>query len=115
MAVHHSKKKKALELVAKGEDAVAYMKQENFSDEEMNEVLASAKNNSAPGTNETKAKAAPAYEEWRMERKGDKMEKLKLVRKNVKITEAEAETLNAGASSPGAINPIMYFLPGEGE
>jgi hypothetical protein len=44
-----------------------------------------------------------------MELVGKTLEKLKKIRGNVKITEEEAETLNAGATSPGAVNPIMYF------
>lgn len=57
---------------------------------------------------ETKEKAV-VYEEWRMELVGKELQKLKKVRSNVKITEEEAETLNVGATSPGAVNPIMYF------
>jgi len=57
------------------------------------------------------------FEEWRMERVavGDdsRLEKLKKVRENVKITDEEADTLNSKALSPGAINPIMYLKPGE--
>lgn len=51
------------------------------------------------------------YEEWRMEWAGEKLEKLKKLRDNVKISEAEAETLNAGASAKGSYNPIMYIKP----
>jgi len=63
------------------------------------------------------------FEEWRMERvrKGSdandkpvfQMQKLKMIRGNVKITQETADTLNAGASSPDAVNPIMYLLPGQ--
>jgi hypothetical protein len=51
------------------------------------------------------------YEEWRMEWQSGQVQKLKKLRTNVKITEGEAETLNAGAASPGSVNPIMYFKP----
>lgn len=51
------------------------------------------------------------YEEWRMERSNGVLVKLKKVRSNVNITEQEAEILNSGANSNGAVNPIMYFLP----
>lgn len=51
------------------------------------------------------------YEQWRMELVNGKLEKLKMLRGNVKITEEEADILNAGATSPGAVNPIMYLKP----
>lgn len=51
------------------------------------------------------------YEQWRMEAVNGKLEKLKMLRSNVKITDEEAEILNAGATSPGAVNPIMYLKP----
>ena len=49
------------------------------------------------------------FEEWRMEKVNGKLEKLKLVRKGVKITQETADTLNSGAES--AVNPIMYLSP----
>jgi hypothetical protein len=61
---------------------------------------------------EDNQKEAPLhYQEWRMERTADGLEKLKLLRPCVKITDEEAETLNAGAQSSPAGNIIMYFLP----
>ncbi|MDF2189295.1 hypothetical protein [Paraflavitalea sp. CAU 1676] len=55
------------------------------------------------------SEATTGYEEWRMERVNGKLEKLKLVRKNVKISEKEAEALNSAASGPEATNPVMYL------
>lgn len=52
--------------------------------------------------------SAPTYEEWRMENVNGKLEKLKLIRSGVKITEAEAATLNAGANLSSQ-NPVKYF------
>jgi len=92
-----------------GQDEKAY------TAEEINEIRAAIIGNTeAPAASiapETKkeAKEVVTYEEWRMERVGDSLQKLKLVRKGIKITDEEAETLNAGAKSPGAVNPIMYF------
>jgi len=52
-----------------------------------------------------------SFEEWRMEHKNGKLEKLKLNRAGVKITQETADTLNEGAKSTDAVNPIMYLLP----
>lgn len=57
------------------------------------------------------------YEMWRMEwvtKDGKKvLQKLKMERNNVLITQEQADTLNSGAQSTDAINSIMYFLPGQ--
>ena len=68
----------------------------------------------APAVNTgKKAVAKTHYQEWRMERnpKTGEMEKLKMLRPCVKISEAEAETLNGQSQSPSATNPIMYLKP----
>lgn len=129
MAIHHTKKKKALELIAKGEDAVSYMKQEGFSDEEITEVLNTASQGANLSGNGSNSKSK-GYEEWRVEIKLDpdgsdasgkpkykrRYEKLKRLRECVKISEQEAKTLNDGAlNSPRTDYAVMYFLPGEGE
>lgn len=58
--------------------------------------------------------APVGFEEWMVDIKGGKADKLKKLRDNVKISEFEAETLNHGAL--GQINAsrhIMYFKPGQ--
>lgn len=64
---------------------------------------------------------AGGYEEWEVDKKiteanGKKYRsvvKLKKLRSNVKITEAEADTLNLSAISPSSAKPVMYLLPGQ--
>lgn len=61
---------------------------------------------------EPKKKLTPIYyEEWRVDIKDGKAEKLKLVRKCVKITDEEAEILNNGVLTGFSTAPIMYFKP----
>lgn len=86
---------------------------------------AATQENVVNGQTETKAskkgaKEVTGYEEWRCEIKlsgeGNKVkkevEKVKILRKNVKITDEEAETLNSGAKdSPRQDYVIMYFKP----
>jgi hypothetical protein len=63
-------------------------------------------------TEETQQEAPLHYQEWRMERTAaGELEKLKLMRPCVKISDEEAEVLNAGAKSSPSGNIIMYFLP----
>lgn len=52
------------------------------------------------------------YEEWTVQVQGDKIERLKLKRARVMITEAQAETLNEGVTE-GKLNQYasMYFKP----
>jgi hypothetical protein len=65
--------------------------------------------------NETPSAGSEAnghYEEWMVEVKPKgKYEKLKLVRSCVKISEEEAETLNAGVLNGGNSHVNMYFKP----
>lgn len=65
------------------------------------------------GVTKKAALSAPTFEEWRMERTNGQLSKLKLLRKNIKISQAEADVLNSGAESPGSVNPIMYIKSGE--
>jgi hypothetical protein len=60
----------------------------------------------------TEEKKAPSYyQEWRVDIKNGKAEKLKIVRPVVKITDQEANTLNEGVLSGFSTAPIMYFKP----
>lgn len=56
-----------------------------------------------------KKPAAPTFSAWRMDRVNGRLEKLKQVRECVKISEEEAEVLNAGAEGSPSANPVMYF------
>lgn len=51
-----------------------------------------------------------SYEEWRCEIKNGKVEKLKKLRSNVKLSEEHVETLN-GSYDKHSDYAIMYFLP----
>jgi len=53
----------------------------------------------------------PHYEEWDVKVAGGKAEKLKISRPVVKISEEEADTLNAGILTGGNTYAKMYFLP----
>lgn len=90
--------------------------EKQYTADEINEIRAAiveGQTEKAPAEKQTKAKTEEKkpimYEQWRMELVNGKLEKLKMLRSNVKITEEEADTLNAGAESPGAVNPIMYL------
>jgi hypothetical protein len=124
MAMHHTRRKKALSLIGESKDFAAMSKlllENEFTADEVSEVLNAIEEGPATDIVEdqptgksipAKAEKKAGYEEWRMERTGTgELVKLKRVREGVKITEAEAETLNAGATSPGAVNPIMYLKP----
>ena len=54
---------------------------------------------------------ADYFEEWRVEIKNKKAEKLRRMRPVVKITEDEAETLNAGILNGPNTYGKMYFRP----
>lgn len=52
------------------------------------------------------------YEEWRIEKKAGKLEKIKKLRDKVKIPEETANTLNSGFEGQQNVDyGIMYFLP----
>lgn len=53
----------------------------------------------------------PHYQEWEVKIENKEAVKLKISRSVVKITEAEAETLNAGVLNGGNTYAKMYFLP----
>lgn len=51
------------------------------------------------------------YQEWRVEIKDKKAEKLKIVRPRVLITDQQADTLNHGVLNGGNTYASMYFKP----
>lgn len=52
------------------------------------------------------------YEEWRIEKRAGKLEKIKKLRDKVKITEETANTLNSGFADQQNVDyGVMYFLP----
>lgn len=57
------------------------------------------------------AEGVAYYEEWDVKISGGQAQKLTVSRPVVKITEEEAETLNAGVESGGNTYGKMYFLP----
>lgn len=62
----------------------------------------------APEVKEVK----PHYEEWRVEVHNSEVEKIKMLRPKVKITEETAENLNNGVLGQKNVNyGLMYFLP----
>jgi hypothetical protein len=60
-----------------------------------------------------KADSQVFYEEWKVEKSANGIEKLKMLRPRVVITEFEAETLNVGVREGDNTYATMYFLPGE--
>ena len=60
---------------------------------------------------ETEPEEANYFEEWECKVANGKAEKLKCVRKRVKITEQEAEVLNNGLLTGGNSYVKMYFRP----
>lgn len=69
----------------------------------------------SPQENVKAPKKANYFEEWECKitnsQDGAKFEKLKIKRKCVKITEEQAETLNAGILKGGNTYAKMYFRP----
>jgi hypothetical protein len=63
-------------------------------------------------TEKAKETEADYYEEWKCEVINKKVDKLKITRPKVKITEAEAEILNRGILTGGNTIANMYFAPG---
>jgi len=54
---------------------------------------------------------AAHFEEWRMEKEKGEWVKNKLLRSCVKITQEEADVLNAGSASSDGLQSIMYLSP----
>lgn len=139
MSIHHTRLKKAKGLIGALTDATEITKlllENKFTEDEVGEILAGPAN---PGDNNAKAPVAPAkkstdkktvksddasqgYDEYRCEIKIERnpegkeikryAEKMKAMRKNVKISEQEADALNNGALySPRGEHVIMYFKP----
>ncbi len=64
-----------------------------------------------PASKPAKVVKADYFEEWRVEIKNKQAEKLRRMRPVVKITEDEAETLNAGILNGPNTYGKMYFRP----
>jgi uncharacterized phage-like protein YoqJ len=116
--MHHKRKEAAVKrfssILGTGQsrtEAVAQLKEE-YEGTEIDEILASF------DAIETAVKTTfnKDYEEWRVEVRFDNetkrntVDKIKVLRTNVKITEDEAEVLNTGARATVGNNQIMYFL-----
>ncbi len=117
-------KKKLQEAVAKYSDTA-----KETSADEMRELLiidgASEKDAdaiikelyNAAGDDEEAVEQPTHFEEWQVAikqtKEGPQHEKLRVLRKTVKITEEEAATLNNGVLLGGNNFAKMYFKPGE--
>jgi hypothetical protein len=138
MAMNHKRKEKGLRLIAgqTDEESVKTLTAEEFTQEEIAEILTTASAGTGTGPRQEPPaqpqgngprKEKPIYfEEWRVEIKINQdgegnvasrsYEKLKRLRSKVKITQGEADTLNHGAlNTPHKAFALMYLLPGEGE
>lgn len=124
--MHHTKLKKANKLIAGITDADEQKQiliDNEFTEDEIKEILAGGSDDDDEEEPETKPAKKDAkakgdhYEEWRCEivKGADgsrKVEKLRKLRPCVKITDEEADTLNASAKdTPHESHVIMYFKP----
>lgn len=88
-----------------------------YTEDEANEIieaLESYKGEEEPGSEEESVSKAPKkvhYQEWDVKISNGKAEKLKIKRPVVKISESEAEILNAGALQGGSQYAVMYYMP----
>lgn len=73
--------------------------------------MATAQKEKAPKPATAQKENSDHYQEWLVAIKDKKAEKLKCIRECVKITDEEAETLNAGILEGSNTQAKMYFKP----
>jgi hypothetical protein len=88
--------------------------EKGYKEGEVAEIVAALEAGPVETVEAEKAKETEAdyYEEWKCEVINKKVDKLKITRPKVKITEAEAEILNRGILTGGNTIANMYFAPG---
>jgi hypothetical protein len=84
-----------------------------YKDSEVAEIVAALEAGPAEVKVEETETEGGYFEEWKCEVINKKVDKLKVTRPKVKITETEAETLNRGILTGGNTIANMYFAPGE--
>ena len=99
---HGTTKEEVIEFLATEEK----VESQEDKDELLEELFPSQK-----GSEPAKKPVKHHYEEWDVKVSGGKAEKLKVSRPVVKISEEEADTLNAGILTGGNTYAKMYFLP----
>ncbi len=85
--------------------------EKTYSVEEINEIVDAIIGEQGNGVANPPPFATPHYEEWHVQVKNGKYEKLKLLRAKVIISEREAEILNDGVLNGSNNYASMYFSP----
>jgi len=100
---HGTTKEEVIEFLATEEK----VESQEDKDELLEALFPSEKGSERPAKKPVKTH----YVEWDVKIVGGKAEKLKVSRPVVKISEEEADTLNAGILTGGNTYAKMYFLP----